>query len=91
MLVTLLDITTADKERQPLNAPIPIVVTEEGMLISESDVHPWKARTSIVLTMELLAKVTDFKEVHLWKAPSLSATPASERSALPIAVIDDGM
>lgn len=62
-----------------MNAFFPIVLTEDGKIISINDEHTSKAQSSIKVIEDGFSKVIFFNEVQLWKVP------------FPIVFIEDGI
>ena len=49
---------------QPLNTPLPIVVTESGITIEGSDVHSWNTQLPIVVTESGIT--IEVSDLQLW-------------------------
>jgi hypothetical protein len=49
---------------ESMNAELPIVVTELGIVIDRNAVHPWNALVPIVVNDAFVGSVTDVNEVH---------------------------
>ena len=59
---------TDAKRVQPLNALVPILVTEFGIVIDANNSHPWNTLVPILVNDGLVGSVTDTKESQFLNA-----------------------